>query len=162
MGNLQPIEKFDEEIQPCCEKDSKKRKSSTIILILLIFVIPIIWGIFFHISNDFRERMVQAIEIVDQILDGDMTAFDASMNLIDNVRSGMRDPRGSHERMVFSAFIEVNRYVMYLILDEAYFSNWSDEYSDFVAQEIGQTKNKLLDARNQLAELIRLEIRETL
>ena len=51
---------------------------------------------------------------------------------------------------------------MYLILDEAYFSNWTDKYSDFVAQEIGQTKNKLLDARNQLAELIRLEIRETL
>ena len=163
----------------------KKNKKILIIVVLcvLIFASLVIWRTFFHISSDYRLAAERAVEFADEILDGNRSAFDSliyNRKDFDAIFENIPNPISRHERELARLFMHfTSRLSDVSSAENAYFSvtvlrgadpNDPEQYHLFVKSEedrirdekfLQESRNTLLDVRNQLAEMIGIEHRET-
>ena len=163
----------------------KKNKKILIIVVLcvLIFASFVIWRTFFHISSDYRIAAERAVEFADEILDGNRSAFDSliyNRKDFDAIFENIPNPISRHEHELARLFIFFTSDLSNVSSAEnRYFSvrvrrgadpNDPEQYHLFVKSEedrirdenaLRESRNALFDTRNQLAEMIGIEQRET-
>ena len=162
----------------------KKKKKYLLIIVfcILFFTSLLIWRIFIHISPDYIIATRRAVEFADEILEGDRSAFYSFRHNSEEfytIFENISNPIGRHEYEMARLFMLFTTNLSSVSLAEMeYFSvtvrrgadpNDPAQYHLFVKSEEDYIRDKnalknsrirLFDTRNQMAEIIGIEQRE--